>query len=679
MMVGGLAPFSDVRYEDFLPAVQEAAIELRANLKTITENPDAPTFANTILALENSSDKWDRVAGIYSVFRNTMHDAKFVDYDKAIRKLDNEISSERLANKALFARVRAVWEQRESLKSTLSAEDIKIIENHYDSFASEGAALDDEKQKELEVMKRELADAGAKYRDNLNAENERRGIWITDERELEGIPAADVERALASARKRSEEPELMQWFFSVQMTDYLPVMKFAKKTSIKKRLFIESNKVGTEGTYDNRPLVRQIVGLRYKIARLLGYPDYAAYQLRDRMAKDISHVEAMHTMVIEKAIAKAKEEWNELNILKKELSGSNAEVEPYELSYYTERALERQFQFKEESLKPYFKLESVLEAVYRLAENLYGIHFEVIADAPVYHPDVKALRVKDQSGKEIAIIYCDYFARPGKRQGAWQGTIRSAGAYGASQDRESAHISLNTNFAPSVPGKPTLLRPTEVRTIFHEFGHALHTLLSRVKYKSIAGTSVPWDFVEVPSQFNERFAFESEFMRSFAHHHESGEAIDAELLQRFLASRNYRAASKLMGQVKGALLDLAWHSGDQSQVEDIEAFENELIAPLRISQKPPWPGSIFSTDFAHIFSGGYAAGYYSYLWSEIIAADVYTHFQQAGSAQYPVLGASLCEKMLSRGGSTSPSEMVQAFLGRDFSPDAFLSEKGLLR
>lgn len=679
MMAGSLVPFGEIKYENILPVAREAAVEIRANLKAITDNPEPATFENTILALENSSPTWDRIMGVYGVYRGTLQDPKFAGDDKEIRKLNSEIHAEQLANQALFARVRAVWEQREALKERLSPEDLKLLENYYDSFASEGAALDEGKQKELEGIRAEIADLRAKYMDNLNAENESRGIWVTDEKELEGIPADDVARARESARTRSGEAEIQQWFFSVQYSDYAPVMKFAKSAKIRKRLFIESNKVGaTEGPHDNRPVLKKIATLRYQMAQLLGYPDYAAYVLRDRMAKNIGNVEAMHSMIIEKASAAAKKEFIEVQAIKERLSGQPGEVEAYDSMYYTERLTEEQFQFNQETLKPYFKLESVLEAVYKLAGDLYGISFEEIPDAQVYHPDVKVLRVKNREGVEIAQIYCDYFVRAGKRQGAWQGTIRSPGGTGADFAKESAAISLVTNFAASQPGKPTLITADNVRTIFHEFGHALHTMLSTVKYKSLGGTNVPWDFVEVPSQMNERFPFREEFLQSFARHFETGEALGGELLQRFLASRNFRAASRLMGQVKMAMIDLAWHSGDPSKIEDIEAFENDLLKPLRISKLPPWPGSILSTDFAHIFSGGYAAGYYSYLWSEILAADFFEVFRNSGQLVNAAVGQSVCEKVLSQGGSREADAMARDFLGRDPLPDAFLKEKGLL-
>lgn len=679
MMAGGLVPFGEVKYEDILPAIREGAVEIRANIQAITDNPEAPSFENTILALENSSPSWDRISGIYGVLRNTMQDPKYAADDKEIRKLNSEIQSEQLANKALFARIRAVWEQRDQLKDKLNPEDQKLLEQTYDAFASEGAALDETKQKELESIRAEIADLRAKYSDNLNAENETHGVWVTDEKDLEGIPADDVARALAAARSRSGEAELMQWYFSVKASDYTPVMKFAKRNEIKKRLFIESNNVAaTDGPYDNRPIAKKIATLRHQMAQILGYADYAAYTLRDRMAKNIGNVEAMHNMVITKASAKAKAEFDELQAIKKRLSGKDSEVEPYESAYYTERLTEEQFQFNQETLKPYFKLESVLEAVFALAQKLYGLEFEDVPDAQVYHPDVKVLRVKNREGREIAQIYCDYFVRPGKRQGAWQGTIRSPGTFGSDQVMEAAAISLVTNFAPSQPGKATLITADNVRTIFHEFGHALHTMLSEVKYKSLGGTNVPWDFVEVPSQLNERFPFQSEFLKSFARHHESDEVLPEDLLQRFLASRNYRAATRLMGQVKMAMIDLAWHSGDPATISDIETFENDLLKPLRISKSPPWPGSIISTDFSHIFAGGYAAGYYSYLWSEILAADAFAAFSETGTLVNAEVGKSLCEEVLSRGGSRDAGDMFRNFRGRDPLPDAFLKEKGLL-
>ena len=661
-------PFHLIRLEHYEPAIREGMRQEDEEIAAIVTNTEAPTFANTILPLAESGKLLERVT---TVLFNLMSAETCDELEAIAEKMMPELSehSNNISlNPELFARVKAVYEQRETL--TLTPEERQLLEKTYDGFRRNGANLSDADKETYRRLSMELSTLTLRFSQNHLKETNRYELVLTQAEQLQGLPPSAVEAAAHTAAEKGKEG----WVITLQAPSYVPFMKYSDCRDLRRELYMAYN---TQCTHDNEQnnfdIVRQLVNHRMELARLLGYTDYADYVLRKRMAEDSAHVYRLLDDLLEAYTPAAHREVAEVETLARRLEGDDFQLMPWDFSYYSEKLKNEKYQFDEEALRPYFELSRVKEGVFGLATRLYGITFRRNPDIPVYHPDVDAYEVFDTDGSYLAVLYTDFHPRAGKRSGAWMTSYKEQWTEADGTDSRP-HVSVTMNFTKPTADKPALLTFSEVTTFLHEFGHALHGMFARTRFQSMSGTNVYWDFVELPSQFMENFAIEKDFLHTFARHYQTDAPIPDEWIQRIVDASNFNVAYSCLRQVSFGLLDMAWYTRREPFSGDVAAYERQ--AWQRAQLLPPVDGTCMSVQFGHIMSGGYSAGYYSYKWAEVLDADAFSVFKQHGIFDRATAD-SFRQHILSKGGTEHPMTLYKRFRGQEPTIDALLKRNGI--
>lgn len=665
----GTVPFDQITLPDYEPAIREGMRREDEEIEAIINNPEEPTFDNTIVALEQSGGLLDRVT---TVMFNLMSAETCDELDALAEKLMPELSehSNNIGlNEKLFQRIKHVYDRREHL--ALSPEEHRLLEKTYDGFVRNGANLDDAGKATFRKLSMDLSTLTLRFSQNHLKETNNYELNLTREEDLEGLPESVREAAAHTAQEKGETG----WTFTLQAPSFVSFMKYSARRDLRKELYFAYN---TQCTHDNEQnnldIVKQLVNTRMQIAQLLGYTDYADYVLRKRMAEDSGHVYRLLDQLLEAYTPTAHKEVEEIEALAQETEGPDFKLMPWDFSYYGNKLRQKKYALDEEELRPYFELSRVIKGVFGLATRLYGITFKENPDIPVYHPDVKAYEVYDKDGSYLAVLYADFHPRAGKKSGAWMTSYKEQWTEADGTDSRP-HVSVTMNFTKPTPDKPALLTFSEVTTFLHEFGHALHGMFAHTRFKSMSGTNVYWDFVELPSQIMENFAIEREFLHTFATHYQTGENLPDEWIQRIIDSSNFNVAYACLRQVSFGLLDMAWYTRRTPFEGDVRAYEQEAWKRAQIL--PTVPETCMSVQFGHIMSGGYAAGYYSYKWAEVLDADAFSVFKEKGIFNTET-AQSFRDNILSKGGTEHPMTLYKRFRGQEPTIDALLKRNGII-
>ena len=661
------APFSQIKNEHFKPAIISAIDLARLEIEKIVTTQVAPNFENTIEALEFSGRQLDLVTNIFFNLNSAETNEEIQKIAQEVSPLLSEFRNDIILNEFLFKKVKAVYSQKESLG--LNVEQRMLLDKKYKAFSRNGANLPDDKKQELREIDKKLSSLSLKFGENVLAETNRFELQITNEKDLAGLPDAVIEEAREIATSKGKDG----WIFTLDYPSYIPFMKYAKNRELRKKMAIAFGARGFHNDeLDNQEIVLETVKLRFKRANLLGYSSHAHFVLEERMAETPQKVQNFLDQLLEKAKLAALNEFKELENFARELDQID-QLEKWDSGYYGEKLKQKRFNLDDEMLKPYFKLENVIDGVFNISNKLFDLHFQEVFDIPKYHPDVKTYRVIDSEGKEISLFYADFHPRAGKRDGAWMTSYRPQFQ---KEDKDyRPHISIVCNFTKPTKSTPSLLTFNEVTTLFHEFGHALHGMLAATTYPSLSGTSVYWDFVELPSQVFENWCYEPEALELFAKHYKTGEVIPQELVTRIRKASNFHEGMATLRQISFGKLDMSWHGVDPTNIEDVKAYEEQAFGSTRLF--PEVEENCMSTSFSHIFQGGYSAGYYSYKWAEVLDADTFEYFQQEGIFNRE-LAKKFRENVLSRGGTEHPMVLYKRFRGKEPQPDALLKRAGLL-
>ena len=661
------APFSKIKNEDFLPAFIKGIELAKAEIDAIVRNPIKPTFENTIEALAFSGDLLDRISSIFFNLNSAETNDEIQKIAQEVSPLLSEFGNDVRLNPDLFARVKTVYEQRDKLN--LNPEQTTLLEKKYKSFSRNGANLPEDKKNQLREIDKELSKLSLQFGENVLAETQAYQLHIANESDLAGLPEGTIEAARSLAKSQEKEG----WTFTLDHPSYVPFVTYANNRELRKKMAIAFGAKGFQkNEFDNQEIVLKIAKLRFDRAQVLGYATHAHFVLEERMAESPEKVKTFSNDLLEKAKPAALKEFAQLTAFAKELDGID-HLEKWDGAYYSEKLKQKLFNLDDEILKPYFQLEKVLDGAFAVAQKLYGITFEEIYEVDKYHEEVKTYAVKDEDDQLVAVFYADFFPRKGKRNGAWMTSFKSQ--YIKKEINERPHISIVCNFTKPTETKPSLLTFNEVTTLFHEFGHALHGMLANTTYPSLSGTSVYWDFVELPSQILENWCYEPEALALFAYHYETGEMIPMELVHKIKESASFQEGMATMRQLSFGLLDMGWHAQDPSNIKDIKAFETEQFAATQLY--PDVKENAMSTSFSHIFQGGYSSGYYSYKWAEVLDADAFEYFQEKGIFNKEV-ATKFKENVLSKGGTEHPMILYKRFRGQEPKPEALLRRAGLV-
>ncbi|WP_413295144.1 M3 family metallopeptidase [Bdellovibrio sp. HCB185ZH] len=659
-------PFDQIKVEHYLPALDEAVKSTKANIEKIKNNSATPDFENTIVALETASEMADRIAGIYGNLESAHSDEAFQALAKEIYPKLTALSSDIALDEVIFKKVKAVYDNRANMK--LSVEQNRLLEKTYLSFARNGALLSDKDKETLRQIDQEMSVLGPKYSENVLKATNAFEMVLENHKDVAGIPEGILEGAAAAAEAKGKKG----WLFNLQIPSYLPFMTYANNRDLREKMSKAYASRAFGGEFDNQEIVKKIVTLRAKRANLLGFKTHAEFVLAERMAKDPKTVGTFLHKLLDASKAAGQRDVSEVAAFAGQLDAI-PELKPWDFGYYSEKLKEEKYAFNEEDLRPYFKLENVVEGVFAHAKQLYGLTFKENKDIPVYHPEVKVYEIYDDKNTYMGLFYTDFFPRETKKGGAWMTQFRGQGLMGGKLVRP--HVSIVCNFTKPTPTKPSLLTYDEVRTLFHEFGHALHGMLSDVTYQSLSGPNVYWDFVELPSQIMENWAGEKEGLDLFARHYETNEPMPVELINKLKASQKFQAGYASCRQLQFGMMDMAWHTADPSLIKDVDAFEEQATAETRLF--PKVPGTNSSCSFSHIFAGGYSAGYYSYKWAEVLDADAFEYFKEEGLFS-PEVARKFKEFILSKGGTEHPMDLYKKFRGREPDPNALLRRDGLI-
>ncbi|RBN49572.1 M3 family metallopeptidase [Flavobacterium psychrolimnae] len=661
------APFSKIKNEDFLPAFQKGIELAKAEIDAIVRNPIKPTFENTIEALAFSGDVLDRISSIFFNLNSAETNDEIQKIAQEVSPLLSEFGNDVRLNPDLFARVKTVYEQRQKLN--LNPEQTTLLDKKYKSFSRNGANLPEDKKNQLREIDKELSKLSLQFGENVLAETQAYQLHITNESDLAGLPEGTIEAARSLAKSQEKEG----WIFTLDYPSYVPFVTYADNRDLRKKIAIAFGAKGFQNNeFDNQEIVLKIAKLRFDRAQVLGYATHAHFVLEERMAESPEKVKTFSNDLLEKAKPAALKEFAQLTAFAKEQHGID-QLEKWDGAYYSEKLKQQLFNLDDEILKPYFQLEKVLDGAFAVAQKLFGITFEEIFEVDKYHEEVKTYAVKDEEDQLVAVFYADFFPRKGKRNGAWMTSFKSQ--YIKKGINERPHISIVCNFTKPTETKPSLLTFNEVTTLFHEFGHALHGMLANTTYPSLSGTSVYWDFVELPSQILENWCYEPEALALFAYHYETGEMIPMELVHKIKESASFQEGMATMRQLSFGLLDMGWHAQDPSNIKDIKAFETEQFAATQLY--PDVKENAMSTSFSHIFQGGYSSGYYSYKWAEVLDADAFEYFQECGIFNKEV-ATKFKENVLSKGGTEHPMILYKRFRGQEPKPEALLRRAGLV-
>ena len=664
----GAPQFDKIKTEHYIPAFDAAIAEAKAEIDAIVANPDEPTFENTIEAMEYSGQTLNTVAGIfYNLMEAHTNDEMQAIAEEIAPKM-TEFSMYVSLNEDLFKKVKAVYEKKDGLG--LDVDQMKLLEDNYKSFVRGGANLSDEDKALYSKWSEELSLATLAFGKNVLAATNAYTLHITDSTQLAGLP----QYVRTMGAETAAEKGLEGWAFTLDYPSYGPFLKYSTVRDLRKDMWTAYNSRATQGENDNTEIVKKIVDLRIKIANILGYETYADYALEERMAKDKNTVNEFIRNLLEPSMAYAKKDVADVLTYAKKNGFEGKELMPWDFNFWSERYQEAEYSLNAEELKPYFQLESCIDAVFGLASRLYGISFEERKDVPVYHEDVKVYEVLDTDGSHLALFYADFFPRASKRGGAWMTEFRGQRIEDGVEYRP--FISIVCNFTKPTADAPSLITHDELTTFLHEFGHALHGIFAQGRYPSLTGTSVSRDFVELPSQIMENWAFEPEYLNSFAKHYQTGEPIPAELIEKIVAAKNYLAGYGQVRQLHFGYLDMAWHALTELPADNAIDFEQKTLAPYAVM--PAVDGSAFSTSFSHIFSGGYSAGYYSYKWAEVLEADAFSLFKEKGIFNTDV-AASFRKNILEKGGAEDEAVIYRNFRGHDPQPEALMKKLGLTK
>ena len=662
----GAPQFDRIRNEHYLPAFEEGIRQAKAEIDAIVSNPDEPSFENTIEALEYSGRTLSRVSGIFYNINEADTDDEMQSIAEQVSPMMTEYSMYVSLNSGLFDRVKSVYDRRESL--SLENDQRRLLEETYRSFTRNGAGLLPEDKELFSRYSEELSLLSLQFQKNSLASANAFYINVTDVNDLAGLP----QYVKDMGKDYAEEKGLDGWVFTLDYPCYAPFMKFCVSRDLRRQMYMGNAMKSVGGEFDNTGIVMKIVDLRMKMASLLGYGTYSDYALEEKMAKTTDTVEKFLDNLLEPSLPYARKEVDEVYRYAAAHGFTDDSLMPWDFSFWAERYKEAEFAFNEEQLKPYFRLENCIDAVFGLAGRLYGITFEERPDIPGYHKDVKVYDVKDENGEHLALFYTDFFPRESKRSGAWMTEFRGQSIYEGEEYRP--FISIVTNFTRPSGSAPSLITHDELTTFLHEFGHALHGMLAKGRYPSMTGTNVARDFVELPSQIMENWAYEPEYLDSFAKDYRTGEVIPDQLIDKIVAAKNYLSGYYQVRQLQFGILDMAWHTLRKLPEEGTVEFEKAAIS--RCSLLPEVPGTAISPTFGHIFSGGYSAGYYSYKWAEVLEADAFSLFKEKGIFNREV-SASFRHNILEKGDSEDPSVLYRNFRGHDPQPQALLDKLGL--
>ncbi|MFY7758592.1 MAG: M3 family metallopeptidase [Flavobacterium stagni] len=660
------APFRQIQLDDYVPAFDQTIAQARAEVDAIITNPEAPTFENTIEALEFSGQALDRLSSIFFNLNSA-------ETNDTMQQIAQEVSPKLTAfgndialNETLFQRVKTVYEQRETL--SLSPEQLMLLEKKYKGFSRNGALLSEEKKNRLREIDTDLAKLKLTFGENVLAETNSYFKHITNAEDLAGLPEGAQEAAAALAQSKGLEG----WVFTLDFPSYMPLITYADNRELRKELALAfGKKAFQDNAHNNTEILKKIVALRHERAQLLGYDSHAHFVLEERMAQHPETVKTFLNDLLAKAKPAAQREFAQLSAFAKEKDGLD-HLEKWDGAYYSEKLKQELFDLDDELLKPYFQLEKVLQGAFTVAEKLFGLTFHEIDTVDKYHLDVQTYEVRGEANEFVALFYADFFPRAGKRPGAWMTSFKPQYIQNGVNDRP--HVSIVCNFTPPTASKPSLLTFNEVTTLFHEFGHALHGMLANTTYPSLSGTSVYWDFVELPSQVMENWCYEPEALALFAHHYETGEVIPQTYVDKIKESASFLEGMATVRQLSFGLLDMAYHA-QVPTIDDVKAFE--VAATRETALYPDVAANCVSPAFSHIFQGGYSSGYYSYKWAEVLDADAFAYFQEKGIFNKEV-GTQFKENVLSQGGTALPMELYKKFRGQEPKPEALLKRAGLL-
>ncbi|OWP76449.1 M3 family metallopeptidase [Flavobacterium oreochromis] len=661
------APFSSIKMGDYKPAIEAGILLAKQEINTIITNPGLPTFQNTIEALEFSGQTLDRITSIFFNLNSAETSEEMQQIAQEISPLLTEFSNDITLNTDLFNRIKKVYEHKDSLE--LTTEQVTLLDKKYKGFTRNGALLPEDKKNRLREIDAELSKLSLKFGENVLAETNNYELVITNKEDLKGLPEDTIETAEALAKSKNKEG----WLFTLNMPSYLPFVTYAENRALRKELSIAYGKKAFQNNdFNNEEIVIKIANLRHERANLLGYPTHAHFVLEERMAQTPEKVKSFLNDLLTKAKPAAAREYTQLSAFAKKIDNIE-QLQKWDGAYYSEKLKQELFNLDDEKLKPYFELQKVQAGAFEIANKLFGLTFTEVFDIDKYHEEVHTFEVTDRNGDLVAIFYSDYFPRQGKRNGAWMTSFKHQ--YIQNGINERPYVSIVCNFTKPTPTKPSLLTFNEVTTLFHEFGHALHGMLANTTYPSLSGTSVYWDFVELPSQVMENWCYEPEALALFAKHYETGEVIPQEYVDKIKESASFLEGMATLRQLSFGLLDMDFHSQDPSGISNVKSFEKESMQNTALY--PDVAENCMSVSFSHIFQGGYSSGYYSYKWAEVLDADAFDYFKENG-----IFNKEVAEKfrdyVLSQGGTDHPMTLYKKFRGQEPKPEALLKRAGLL-
>jgi peptidyl-dipeptidase Dcp len=662
-------PFEQLKNEHYIPALEEGIKQGKSDIDAITSNPAAANFENTIAALDNSGEILELLSNIFFNLHEAETSDELQDLATEISPKLTEFGNDIMLNETLFNRVEKVYLNKANVQ--LTVEQTTLLDKTYKGFVRNGSKLNDADKEKLREIDKELATTTLVFGQNVLAESNAYKLVITDASLLSGLPEGVIEAAALTAKEKGNENA---WVFTLDYPSYIPFVTYSDQRKLREEMFLAFGSKAFKGNErDNSAIIKKIALLRHQRANLLGYASHADFVLEERMAKNPTTVFAFLEDILVNALPFAKEELVELTAYSKTIGGPD-ELKRWDIAFYAEKLKKEKFSIDDELLKPYFKLENVIDGVFITAQKLYGLSFKQRNDIEVYHKDVTAYEVTNEAGEYVSMLYMDFFPRAGKRQGAWMTVFKNQKRINGVDVRP--HISIVCNFTKPTASKPSLLTFNEVTTLFHEFGHALHGMCANGTYGSITGTSVYWDFVELPSQVLENWCYEKECLDLFAKHYETGAAIPEEYIQKITESANFQSGLATIRQIGLGRLDMAWHSADPSNIGDVKVFELNATAATDLYHALKETST--SCSFSHIFQGGYSSGYYSYKWAEVIDADAFEAFKENGIFNKEV-AKSFHDNVLAAGGSEHPSILYRRFRGRDADPKALLRREGLIK
>ena len=662
------APFSKISNSDFKPAIKKAIEITKSEIDEIVNNSDTPTFKNTTVALDFTGEKLNKITSIFFNLNAAETNDEIQKIAQEISPWLSELSNDITLNTALFKKVKAVFDSKETL--TLTPEQQMLLEKQYKGFARNGANLKEADKTALRKIDAQLSKLSLKFGENVLAETQAFEMHVTDEKDLAGLPESEKESAKEVAKSKEKEG----WVFTLDHPSYIPFLTYADNRELRKKLAIAAGKKGfQDNEFNNEKVVLDIVNLRNERANLLGYKTHAHFVLEERMAETPETVIEFSNNLLEKAKPAAIKEFTNLESYAKKLDNID-KLQKWDGAYYAEKLKKELFDLDQEILKPYFKLENVINGAFEISKRLYDLHFEEVFNIEKYHQDVKTYNVTDSNNNFIAIFYADFHPRKGKRNGAWMTSYKPQQIKNGVNERP--HVSIVCNFTKPTATKPSLLTFNEVTTLFHELGHALHGMLANTTYNSLSGTSVSWDFVELPSQILENWCYEKEALELFAKHYETGETIPMKYVEKIKESASFHEGMQTLRQLSFGLLDMQWHGSESpGKISSVKEFENDAFADTNLY--PEVAENCMSTSFSHIFQGGYSAGYYSYKWAEVLDADAFEYFLEKGIFNKEV-ATRFKENVLSKGGTEKPMDLYIRFRGKEPKPDALLKRAGLL-